>query len=184
MGPGRRHAPEARTWGRRRRGGARRGIAGGHRHAAGIRRRVARARGRLCRATALQGQLSLAEAGLEEVRGALASRRPTRRTARGSRAENDALRREVDERRRAQARLADVQRRNLELAGEKWVKDNQAADGFADVKGYKAQQDLLLDLAAGRVDGVISDIPGMQFTFKTMKGLAVKDRIKTGDNMG
>ncbi len=25
--------------------------------------------------------------------------------------------------------------------GEKWVKDNQAADGFADIKGYKAQQD-------------------------------------------
>ena len=68
--------------------------------------------------------------------------------------------------------------------GEKWVKDNQAADGFADTKGYKAQQDLLLDLSAGRVDAVISDIPGMQFAFKTMKGLAVKDRIKTGEQYG
>jgi polar amino acid transport system substrate-binding protein len=68
--------------------------------------------------------------------------------------------------------------------GEKWVKDNQAADGFADVKGYKAQQDLLLDLNAGRVDAVVSDIPGMQFAFKTMKGLAVKDRIKTGEQYG
>jgi polar amino acid transport system substrate-binding protein len=68
--------------------------------------------------------------------------------------------------------------------GEKWVKDNQAADGFADVKGYKAQQDLLLDLAAGRVDAVVSDIPGMQFAFKTMTGLAVKDRIKTGEQYG
>jgi polar amino acid transport system substrate-binding protein len=68
--------------------------------------------------------------------------------------------------------------------GEKWVKDNQAADGFSDVKGYKAQQDLLLDLSAGRIDGVVSDIPGMQFAFKTMKGLAVKDRIKTGEQYG
>ena len=68
--------------------------------------------------------------------------------------------------------------------GEKWIKDNQAADGFGDVKGYKAQQDLLLDLASGRVDAVVSDIPGMQFAFKTMKGLAVKDRIKTGEQYG
>ena len=68
--------------------------------------------------------------------------------------------------------------------GEKWVKDNQAADGFADVKGYKAQQDLLLDLSAGRIDAVVSDIPGMQYAFKTMKGLAVKDRIKTGEQYG
>ena len=68
--------------------------------------------------------------------------------------------------------------------GEKWVKDNQAADGFADVKGYKSQQDLLLDLSAGRLDAVISDIPGMQYAFKTMTGLAVKDRIKTGEQYG
>lgn len=68
--------------------------------------------------------------------------------------------------------------------GEKWVKDNQAADGFGDTKGYKAQTDLLLDLNAGRVDAVISDIPGMQFAFKTMTTLTVKDRIKTGEQYG
>jgi polar amino acid transport system substrate-binding protein len=68
--------------------------------------------------------------------------------------------------------------------GEKWVKDNQSADGFADIKGYKSQQDLLLDLTAGRVDAVISDIPGMQYAFKSMTGLAVKDRIKTGEQYG
>lgn len=68
--------------------------------------------------------------------------------------------------------------------GEKWVKDNQQSDGFADVKGYKTQQDLLLDLSAGRVDGVVSDIPGMQYAFKSMKDLAVKVRIKTGEQYG
>jgi polar amino acid transport system substrate-binding protein len=68
--------------------------------------------------------------------------------------------------------------------GEKWVKDNQAADGFGDTKGYKSQSDLLLDLNAGRVDAVVSDIPGMQFAFKNMPGLAVTDRIKTGEQYG
>ena len=68
--------------------------------------------------------------------------------------------------------------------GEKWVKDNQAADSFADTKGYKSQQDLLLDLNAGRVDAVVSDIPGMQYAFRSMPDLAVKDRIKTGEQYG
>jgi polar amino acid transport system substrate-binding protein len=68
--------------------------------------------------------------------------------------------------------------------GEAWVKANQAADGFADVKGYKPYPDMLLDLSVGRVDAVISDIPGMQYAFKTMTGLTVKDRIKTGEQYG
>jgi polar amino acid transport system substrate-binding protein len=58
--------------------------------------------------------------------------------------------------------------------GEKWVTDNKAADGFADIKGYKAQQDLLLDLANGRIDAAISDIPGLQFAFKSMKAVLSK----------
>jgi polar amino acid transport system substrate-binding protein len=68
--------------------------------------------------------------------------------------------------------------------GEKWIKDNQASAGFADTKGYKAQQDLLLDLSVGRIDGVVSDIPGMQYAFKSMRELAVKERIKTGEQYG
>lgn len=68
--------------------------------------------------------------------------------------------------------------------GEKWVKDHQTSDGFGDIKGYKAQQDLLLDVNAGRIDAVVSDVPGMLFSFKTMKGLAVKQRIKTGEQYG
>lgn len=65
--------------------------------------------------------------------------------------------------------------------GEKWAKDNQAAHGFSEVKGYNAQQDVLLDLTAGRVDGVISDVPGMEYAFTRMTGLVVKERIKTGE---
>lgn len=68
--------------------------------------------------------------------------------------------------------------------GEKYAKENQAAQGFSDVKGYNTQQEVLLDLAAGRVDGVISDVPGMEYAFTKMKGLAVVERIKTGEQYG
>ena len=68
--------------------------------------------------------------------------------------------------------------------GEKWSKENQAAQGFAEVKGYNTQQEVLLDLTAGRVDGVVSDVPGMQYAFTKMKGLAVVDSIKTGEQYG
>lgn len=67
---------------------------------------------------------------------------------------------------------------------EKWVGENKASGGFSDTKGYKSQQDIFLDLAAGRVDVMVSDMPGMQYAFKTMKGLAVRDRIKTGEQYG
>ena len=68
--------------------------------------------------------------------------------------------------------------------GETWVKNHQAADGFSDVKGYDTQQNLLLDLSAGRVDAAVSDIPGMQYSFQKMKDLVVKQRIKTGEQYG
>jgi len=68
--------------------------------------------------------------------------------------------------------------------GETWVKNHQAADGYSDVKGYDTQQNLLLDLSAGRVDAAVSDIPGMQYSFTKMKDLVVKQRIKTGEQCG
>ncbi|MBO9099299.1 MULTISPECIES: ABC transporter substrate-binding protein [unclassified Rhizobium] len=68
--------------------------------------------------------------------------------------------------------------------GAKWVDEHKAADGFADVKGYNAQQEMFLDLGAGRVDAVVSDVPGMEYLFVKMKGFAVKERIKTGEQYG
>ena len=68
--------------------------------------------------------------------------------------------------------------------GETWSKEHQASDGFAEIKGYNTQQDLLLDLGNGRVDAVVSDIPGMEYAFTKMKGLVVKERIKTGEQYG
>lgn len=68
--------------------------------------------------------------------------------------------------------------------GEKWTKDNKDKYGFADIKGYNSQQECMLDLNAGRVDAAISDVPGMQYLFLKMTGLAVKDHIKTGEQYG
>ncbi len=68
--------------------------------------------------------------------------------------------------------------------GEKWIKDNQEKYGIAEVKGYNAQQDLLLDLMAGRVDAAVSDVPGMEYAFLKMTDLVVKERIKTGEQYG
>lgn len=68
--------------------------------------------------------------------------------------------------------------------GEKWAKEHQASDGIADVKGYNTQQDVLLDLNAGRIDAVVSDVPGMQYAFSKMKGMNVAIRIKTGEEYG
>jgi polar amino acid transport system substrate-binding protein len=53
--------------------------------------------------------------------------------------------------------------------------------GIAGMKTYNTQQDLLLDTRNGRVDGAISDLAGMQFTFTKMPGMKIVERIPTGD---
>ena len=68
--------------------------------------------------------------------------------------------------------------------GETWAKAHRDADGFGDIKGYNTQQDMLLDLNNGRLDAVVSDVPGLEYSFTKMKGLAVEARIKTGEQYG
>lgn len=68
--------------------------------------------------------------------------------------------------------------------GEKWSNENKDKLGITEVKGYNAQQDMLLDLKAGRIDAGVSDVPGMQYAFLKMPDLAVKARIKTGEQYG
>jgi len=68
--------------------------------------------------------------------------------------------------------------------GDKWSKENQEKYGFTEIKSYPNQQACLLDLAAGRVDGVVSDVPGMQYAFTKMTDLEVVERIKTGEQYG
>lgn len=68
--------------------------------------------------------------------------------------------------------------------GESWVKQHQASNKIADVKGYNEQQQLLLDLLSGRVDAMVSDVPGMEYAFTKMKDLEVREHIKSGDQYG
>ncbi|PZO73103.1 MAG: amino acid ABC transporter substrate-binding protein [Mesorhizobium amorphae] len=68
--------------------------------------------------------------------------------------------------------------------GDTWAKANQEAQGITEIKGYNTQQEMLLDLNAGRVGAVVSDIPGMEYSFTRMKGLEVKERIQTGEQYG
>jgi polar amino acid transport system substrate-binding protein len=68
--------------------------------------------------------------------------------------------------------------------GDKWAKDNKAKYGISDIKSYNAQQDMLMDLSSGRADAAVSDVPGMEYAFLKMKDLAVKVRIKTGEQYG
>ncbi|MFI0846493.1 ABC transporter substrate-binding protein [Mesorhizobium sp. IMUNJ 23232] len=68
--------------------------------------------------------------------------------------------------------------------GETWVRQNQASNEIADVKGYNEQQQLLLDLLSGRVDAMVSDVPGMEYAFIKMKDLEVREHIKSGDQYG
>lgn len=68
--------------------------------------------------------------------------------------------------------------------GETWAKEHQQEFGIAEIKGYNTQQEVLLDLTAGRVDAVISDVPGMQYAFTKMTDLEVREHIKTGEQYG
>lgn len=68
--------------------------------------------------------------------------------------------------------------------GEAWARENQERYGFSEIRTYNAQQELLLDTRNGRVDGAISDIAGLQFTFMRMPGLEIAQRIETGDQYG
>ena len=68
--------------------------------------------------------------------------------------------------------------------GEKWSNDNKDKFGLGEIKGYNTQQDALLDLNAGRVDAVVSDVPGMQYAFLKMSDLVVKESIKSGEQYG
>lgn len=81
--------------------------------------------------------------------------------------------------------VADVKGKTLGAlatsTGETWIRTNMEKYGISGIKTYNTQQDLLLDTRNGRVDGAISDLAGMQFTFLKMPGMKIVDRIKTGD---
>lgn len=65
--------------------------------------------------------------------------------------------------------------------GDMWATAEAAKLGFADIRRYEGLAPAMLDLAAGRIDGYISDIPAMQYYAKDKPDLAVVARIPTGE---
>ncbi len=63
--------------------------------------------------------------------------------------------------------------------GDMWTTAHQAEDKFADVRRYEGLSPAMLDLAAGRIDGYISDIPALLYYVKDKPQFAVIQRIKT-----
>lgn len=65
--------------------------------------------------------------------------------------------------------------------GDIWATRNQAAVKIASIQRYEGLSPAMLDLAAGRIDGYISDIPAVQYYVKDKPTYRVVERIPTGE---
>jgi polar amino acid transport system substrate-binding protein len=65
--------------------------------------------------------------------------------------------------------------------GDIWVKEHMQEYGFKDVRRFEGLNPAMLDLAAGRFDGYISDIPATLYYTKDKPELKVVERLKTGE---
>lgn len=65
--------------------------------------------------------------------------------------------------------------------GDIYATQHQAEDKFADIRRYEGLAPAMLDLAAGRIDGYVSDIPALQYYVKDKPAYKVVERIPTGE---
>ncbi len=65
--------------------------------------------------------------------------------------------------------------------GDMWTQKHQDEDKFSDIRRYEGLAPAMLDLAAGRIDGYISDIPALQYYVKDKPIYKVVERIPTGE---
>ena len=63
--------------------------------------------------------------------------------------------------------------------GDIWATANMAAAKMKEIKKYEGLAPAMLDLAAGRIDGYVSDIPALLYYVKDKPQFAVVERIKT-----
>jgi polar amino acid transport system substrate-binding protein len=63
--------------------------------------------------------------------------------------------------------------------GDIWATANQAATKIKSISRYEGLNPAMLDLAAGRIDGYISDIPALLYYVKDKPQFVVVERIKT-----
>ena len=65
--------------------------------------------------------------------------------------------------------------------GDIYATQHQAEDKFAEVRRYAGLAPAMLALAAGRIDGYVSDIPALQYYIKDKPAYKVVERIPTGE---
>jgi polar amino acid transport system substrate-binding protein len=65
--------------------------------------------------------------------------------------------------------------------GDMWATEHQAEYGITTINRYEGLAPAMLDLAAGRINGYISDIPALQYYVKDKPELKVVQRIATGE---
>jgi polar amino acid transport system substrate-binding protein len=65
--------------------------------------------------------------------------------------------------------------------GDIWATRHSAEFKIAAIQRYEGLSPAMLDLAAGRIDGYISDIPALQYYIKDKPAYRVVERIPTGE---
>lgn len=65
--------------------------------------------------------------------------------------------------------------------GDAWAKANSPTLGITEVKSYNTQQDLLMEVQNGRIDGGAGELAGFQYAMTKMPGLKILVRIPTGE---
>src|SRR6476620_11367471 len=63
--------------------------------------------------------------------------------------------------------------------GDIWSTENKAKYKLGEIRRFEGLNPAMLDLAAGRIDGYISDIPALLYYVKDKPQFAVVERIKT-----
>jgi polar amino acid transport system substrate-binding protein len=65
--------------------------------------------------------------------------------------------------------------------GDMWATQNQQRLKMTDIRRYEGLSPAMLDLAAGRINGYVSDIPAVQYYIKDKPVYQVVERIPAGE---
>lgn len=81
--------------------------------------------------------------------------------------------------------LADLQGRVVAVdtgsTGDMWTTENAARYGIGEIRRFEGLVPAMLDVQSGRVDGYISDIPGLEYFIRDKPYFKVVQRIETGE---
>ncbi len=67
-------------------------------------------------------------------------------------------------------------------SGEAWLKKNGEQIGVSDIKSYTSQDNLMLDVRAGRIAGGVGEVAGFQYAMSKTPGYKIAVRIPTGEH--